>query len=386
MSGTLAIRIMAQPAETARANEDRVRRARLARGLSQLELARRAGISRQALSAVEAGLYQPGVDVALRLAHELGETVEALFGKARIERCVAHWAGPGGRAAAGPHVALARVFGGLVAVPQPAPQLSLAPAAGRLDRLRGRRAEVTAFRSREEIEASVLIAGCDPAVTILGDWLVRRRVPAALVPLYASSTAALSALLEGRAHFAGLHLRDPVSGEYNLAFAREALGRRRAVAVNFARWEMGLAVPAGNPSGFRGFADLARPRVRIVNRPQGAGARAALDDAIAGLGLNAHAVRGYEREVAGHLDVAAAIAAGQADLGVTIRLAAKAYGLDFIALREERYDLLVLESHLSTPSVEAVLDALTSSRFSTELGALCAYDTSETGRILARLP
>jgi len=224
------------------------------------------------------------------------------------------------------------------------------------------------------------------AVTILGDWLVRRRVPAALVPLYASSTAALSALLEGRAHFAGLHLRDPVSGEYNLAFAREALGRRRAVAVNFARWELGLAVPAGNPSGFRGFADLARPRVRIVNRPQGAGARAALDDAIAGLGLNAQTVRGYEREVAGHLDVAAAIAAGQADLGVTIRLAAKAYGLDFIALREERYDLLVLESHLSTPSVEAVLDALTSSRFSTELGALCAYDTSETGRILARLP
>jgi molybdopterin molybdotransferase/putative molybdopterin biosynthesis protein len=358
----------------------------MASGLSQLELARRAGISRQALSAVEAGLYQPGVDVALRLAHELGETVEALFGKARIQRCVAHWAGPARREVAGPQVALARVLGGLVAVPLPAPQLSLAPPAGRLDRLRGRRAEITAFRSREEIETSVLIAGCDPAVTILGDWLVRRRVPAALVPLYASSTAALSALIEGRAHIAGLHLRDPVSGEYNLAFARRALGRRRAIAVNFARWELGLAVPAGNPSGFAGFEDLARPRVRIVNRPRGAGARAALDDAIAQLGLNARTVRGYEHEVAGHLEVAAAIASAQADLGVTIRLAAKAYGLDFIPVREERYDLLVLESHMSTPSVKAVLDALTSSRFATELAALCAYDTGETGRILARLP
>src|SRR5260370_5302333 len=130
---------MAHPAETARANEDRVRRARLARGLSQLELARRAGISRQALSAVETGLYQPGGDVALRLAHELGETVEALFGKALIERCVAHWAGPGGRAAARPHVPLARVFGGHVALPHPAPPPSLAPPARRLHRLRSRR-------------------------------------------------------------------------------------------------------------------------------------------------------------------------------------------------------------------------------------------------------
>src|SRR5262249_56461702 len=58
-----------------------VRRARLARGLTQDELARRAGLSRQALGAIEAAVYQPGVGAALALARELGASVEALFGR-----------------------------------------------------------------------------------------------------------------------------------------------------------------------------------------------------------------------------------------------------------------------------------------------------------------
>src|SRR5260370_17852515 len=71
-----------------------LRRTRVARGLSQTALARQAGISRQALSAIESGTYQPGVAVALKLAHELGETVEGLFGQeeAQLERLAPSWA------------------------------------------------------------------------------------------------------------------------------------------------------------------------------------------------------------------------------------------------------------------------------------------------------
>src|ERR1700757_3308105 len=58
-----------------------VRRARLARALPQDELGPRAGLSRQALSAIESGAYQPGVGAALALARELGHSVEALFGR-----------------------------------------------------------------------------------------------------------------------------------------------------------------------------------------------------------------------------------------------------------------------------------------------------------------
>ena len=72
-----------------------VRRARLARALTQDELARRAGLSRQALGAIEAGAYQPGVGAALALARELGESVEALFGApVRPALLEADWAEP----------------------------------------------------------------------------------------------------------------------------------------------------------------------------------------------------------------------------------------------------------------------------------------------------
>jgi putative transcriptional regulator len=60
---------------------DIMRRLRTNHGMSQVELARRSGISRQAIGAIEPGIYQPGVSVALSLVQELGETVESLFGK-----------------------------------------------------------------------------------------------------------------------------------------------------------------------------------------------------------------------------------------------------------------------------------------------------------------
>src|SRR5260370_7465893 len=111
-----------------------LRRSRVARGLSQTALARQAGISRQALSAIESGTYQPGVAVALKLAHELGETVEGLFGKeeAQLERLAASWAGtraPARASAAGTQrVPPPPAPGPLVPVPHPRPPPQPPPA------------------------------------------------------------------------------------------------------------------------------------------------------------------------------------------------------------------------------------------------------------------
>src|SRR6202521_5839451 len=111
-----------------------LRRAREVRGLTQLELARRAGISRQALGAIEAGTYQPGVAVAIALARELGDSVEGLFGgeaPGECHRIRAAWPGdePQTPGSAARGIALARGGGKVVAVPCPAAPLPLAPAA-----------------------------------------------------------------------------------------------------------------------------------------------------------------------------------------------------------------------------------------------------------------
>ncbi len=360
---------------------DSIQRARLEKGLSQSELARRAGVSRQALSAIEAGAYQPSVAVAIRLARTLGQSVESLFGGGAAATITAAFAG-GDPAQAAPHrhVALARVGGRLMAVPRAAAALSLTPAGGVIERPAGAsRVEVATFRSAAEIDSALLIVGCDPAASLLSEALARHSPPISVVAIARSSGAALAALAAGQAHAAGVHIRDPQSGEYNLKAARDAMRRRPYLMVNFARWELGLAVATGNPHAIRAAADLARPRIRIVNREAGSGARLALDEALAANKLKPAAIAGYTRELAGHLEVAAAIASGAADAGITIRVAADAYGLHFIAMREERYDLVIPERELQSIPVRAMLETLNSSRFASEVSRLCAYETSQMG-------
>ena len=379
-----------------------VRRARLARGLTQDELARRAGLSRQALGAIEAGVYQPGVGAALALARELGASVEALFGRAEgaPELLEADWApadAPVGASAGARRpapavapqtpraVALGRVGRRLVALAQAPPAMRLAASGGVLRHAAARRAHIAPLRSAQEIDATLLVGGCDPAVTILGEWMARHRAPAILAPIAQGSGRALAALVAARVHAAGVHLCDSRGGEDNLDAVRRALGRRRASMINFARWELGLAVKPGNPLAMRVIGDLARPRLRIVNREPGSGARVVLDRALAGLNVAPRSIAGYERELSGHLEIAAAVAADEADAGLTLRVAAEAWGLGFVPVREERYDLVILEREMDSSPVRAMLDALNTRSFAGEVSQLCAYDTSRMGQIVARL-
>src|SRR5215831_11627488 len=97
---------------------------------------------------------------------------------------------------------LARVAGKIVGVPQPAAQLWLSPAAGVAERVGRKRAAVSTYWSQADIDCTLLLAGCDPAVTILADWLARRRAPVTAVPLRCSSGKALAMLANGGVHVA----------------------------------------------------------------------------------------------------------------------------------------------------------------------------------------
>ncbi|MDO8433827.1 MAG: substrate-binding domain-containing protein [Candidatus Binatus sp.] len=366
----------------ATSEQSRIIRARQSAGLSQSELARRAGISRQAIGAIEAGIYQPGVEVALALARELGSSVESLFA-APIEHETLETeliAGAARTISRNTRVALARIGGRIIATPQSVSGLRLSSASGVFAGGVRSHARILSLRSREQIESTLLIAGCDPAVSILGDWMTRQHASIELIAIRSSSRGALDALKGNRAHAAGIHLRGS-HGDYNVDSARKFLKESDAVLINFARWEIGLAV--SKRCGIRSPADLSRRGIRIVNRESGSGARLALDDSMRGAGIEPQKISGYSRELEGHLEVACAIAAGDADAGPTIRLAAEAYDLGFVPIREERYDFVIQRRELNTPPVRTLLDALNSSRFSRELSTLCGYDTTLTGSQIA---
>jgi putative molybdopterin biosynthesis protein len=131
--------------------------------------------------------------------------------------------------------------------------------------------------------------------------------------------------------------------------------------------------------------DLTRHDVRLVNRQRGAGTRLLLHHALRAARVDPHAVLGWEREVATHAGVAAAIAAGSADVGPGTRAAAAQAGLDFRPIGEERYDLAIPRALFDAPHLRPLLDALHARAFRRAAAALPGYDVSRMGSVAARV-
>lgn len=385
-------------AEPARNIDNRLRSFRMAKHLSQGDIARMAGITRQAVCAIEANHYLPTTAVALRLAGALGCRVEDLFSlKVTGEELAGELVGgqtPGHSLHTSMRVKVARVGSRLIVRPVTALGEVLAytvPADGLLpgdmagpdkSRSSGNQVTVRLLRDRRALEQEISVAGCDPAIFLAGEHLRRHRDTATVVGWTMGSAAALEALKRGEVHVAGLHIVDAKSGESNLPYLRRHLKVNDFCVVTFATWEEGLLVQPGNPKGIRDAGDLVRRDVAIVNREEGAGARLLLDQLFAAKGVSVSKVRGYTRLARSHFHVARLISEKQVDAGVGIRSAAQVFGVDFIPLREARYDLVVPKAYLAAhPSLGYFLETIVSRPFRTEVSALGGYDTSETGKV-----
>ena len=149
--------------------------------------------------------------------------------------------------------------------------------------------------------------------------------------------------------------------------------------VNFASWEEGIVVRAGNPLGIRGAEDLVHPRIRLIQREPGAGAHKLLEQALRAKRVSPVALRRSGGVALGHMEVAQAIAMGAADAGIAIRGAAVAFGLGFIPLAVERFDLAIPRTLATDPRVERLVDTLGSRTFRRELDVVGGYITHESG-------
>lgn len=358
-----------------------LRAARQRAGLSQSELAARAGATRQTIGALEAGLYPPTMNVALRLARVLGRDVGDLFWLEDDRPTVAAELLAGvGDATAPLRVQVARV--GARTLARPTTAYGLADGLATPPARSASGVTVELLTDPACLDRTAVVAGCDPALGALGAHVTRRRPDLRVLPAQAGSLAALGALERGEAHVAGMHLLDVASGDYNVPFVRRAFAGRRVTIVTVTHWAQGLIVATGNPRGIAGVADLARPDLTMVNREPGSGSRATLDQALAAAGVTPATLRGYDRIAGSHGTVAAIVAAGLADAGPGIQAAADALGLGFVPLGYERYDLIVPAEHRETPAVQALLDTLASRAFRDELETLPGYDTSRTGTVV----
>jgi len=188
------------------------------------------------------------------------------------------------------------------------------------------------------------------------------------------------ALRDGLCHLAGSHLLDPESGEYTLPYVDRVLEGRDIAVIRLVHRDQGLIVAEGNPLGLDGLDDLRRPGLRYVNRQHGAGTRVLLDAELRARGAGPAAISGYEREEHTHLAVAAAIAGGRADCGLGVLAAARAFGLGFVPVTREPYDLIVAPEALEDPKLAPLWALMGEPKFRAAVEALGGYDAGEMGR------
>jgi len=367
----------------------RLRQARQARGFSQQQLAGMAGVSRQAVSAVESGISDPSLRVALALARALGLTVEELFGPGNVvspvpARLVAPLGGEEAR------VTLAPVGDDLVALPLAGASASrggFLPADGLACPAEAPSKGLRSVRPIGPPRSTLVVAGCDPAIPLLETPLGLLDPPVALRWWECPSQEALRLAGAGLVHVAGAHLRGP-SGEYNTSAAADLLPCGSEV-IGFCSWREGLALLPDLGSDITGLADVVWRGLRLVNREPGSEARSVLDRELASAGISAAAASrlpGYGTLAAGHLEVAAAIAAGLADAGIASEPAAVAYGLRFVPLATERFDLVIPAGLHGSREVQALLRVLSSRWLLDQLASLPGYDPSRCGVHIATLP
>lgn len=220
----------------------------------------------------------------------------------------------------------------------------------------------------------------DMVVEMLVQRLQSADPPLALDVTYNGSLGGLMAVARGEADVAGTHLWDEETDRYNTPFIRRLLPGRSVVLMTLAHRRQGLITAPGNPLQLNSLADLRRSDIRFLNRQPGSGTRVWLDAQLRAAGIDATEIPGFEQEATTHLQVASAIASGEADVGLGIHAAAAAFELAFVPLMEERYDLVFTAESWQSAGANALREIVNSDNFKEAVSALGGYNTRESGQ------
>jgi putative molybdopterin biosynthesis protein len=191
-------------------------------------------------------------------------------------------------------------------------------------------------------------------------------------------------LYQNKVDITACHLFD--GKNYNASYVRALMPGIPAVMINLSYRTQGFYIQKGNPKGITGWEDLKRKEITVLNRRPGSSARILLDTQLKRMKISASSVKGYDTIMKSHLTMAAAIAAGEADLAIgTERISRQMDGIDFIPLMTERYDLVVRKEMLETEPVQAVLKILNDAVFRKEISRFSGNDYRHLGTIIGEV-
>ncbi len=212
------------------------------------------------------------------------------------------------------------------------------------------------------------------------DWALRES-GCGLALLTEGSQRGLDRLSAGHALIAGLHLHDAASDTDNVVAVKRLAWPHDLVLIEWARRDQGLILAPGNPLGLTSVRDLVEKAPRVAARQSGSGAQVLLEGLIAGAGVDGGRLRLVEPPCSNESDLALSIAHGQADCGVAIRAVASLFRLDFLPLRQERFDLAMRRRDFFAPSMQRLLAFARTDAFVQRARDLTGYDVSGVGQV-----
>jgi excisionase family DNA binding protein len=211
------------------------------------------------------------------------------------------------------------------------------------------------------------------------EWALRES-GSGLATLFEGSGAGLKRFAAGEAVAIGLHLRAP-DGTYNIEAVRALAGVTDLVLLQWAWRDQGFVVRRGNPLELAGVEDLKAKRPRIVLRQPGSGAESLLDALLERATLKREELNVAGRAALTETDVAVAVADGGADCGLAVGAVARRFGLDFVPLQRERFDIAVRRRAYFEPPLQRLFAFARTEIFRQRADALGHYDVSGTGEV-----
>jgi len=244
----------------------------------------------------------------------------------------------------------------------------------------GETVNVELYRDLSEIDNTVVAIGShDLILDVIADLMPTEFPGNFLSSTHLGSMGGLMALKRGEAHIAPTHLLNEDDGVYNVAYLKKMFNQPMALIKGVNRIQ-GIIVEKGNPLGIKDVKDLVN--VKYINRQRGAGTRVLLDYLLKKENIDPQSIKGYDREGATHMAVAAAIAGKSADAGMGILSAAKAMNLDFVPVGNEEYDFAIPVKYFDLPHVQKFITVLKSDEFKAKLEALGGYSADNIGKIV----
>lgn len=233
-------------------------------------------------------------------------------------------------------------------------------------------------------EKDILIAGSDDIlITRLISLYSQENFPESQA-FYSSvgSLKGIQSLARMKGQACCTHILDVETGEYNLPILERTLSPERYVVVRLWCREQGLIVGKGNPLGIKTLEDVVEKKARFINRNTGSGTRVLLDYLMQQRGINEREITGYADEEDSHIGVAQKIFFAEADVGVGIEYVTHFLGLDFIPLREEKFDLVIPEALWSTVPIKRFVSYLDTARIKGLSANLPGYKLKDTGKLI----